>query len=126
MGTGSRSFKELCRRPKWRSWPLPCWETVKAGEAVYNRYIPQEDGSFRKSQVSEPPYSSDTPHPEQSRSHDTKPASALGIGEFLKRILPENLDIEDLIVILLLLLISQDENKDSNQALLTLGAYLFL
>lgn len=93
---------------------------------MYNRYIPQEDGSFRKSQVTDIPYPSDTPPSERPQFRETKSASALGIGEFLKRILPENLDIEDLIVILLLLLISQNENKDSNQALLTLGAYLFL
>ena len=51
---------------------------------------------------------------------------AQGIGSFFKNLLPRNLDTEDLIVILLLLLLSQDGEKNRNRALLTMGAYLFL
>ena len=53
-------------------------------------------------------------------------ANAVGIGSFFKNLLPQGLDTEDLIVVLLLLLIGQDKGKNGNKALLTLGAYLFL
>lgn len=50
----------------------------------------------------------------------------VGVGSFLKGLLPKNFDTEDLIVVLLLLLISGNSTKDQNGALMTLGIYLFL
>lgn len=49
-----------------------------------------------------------------------------GIGSFLKQLLPQNFDTEDLLIILLLLLMSGDCREDQNTALLTLVLYLFL
>lgn len=128
---------------------------------MYNRYIPQADGSFRRSRVPEPvtspqrqeerppdrqeavpkeagqkPNASFAPQPRsygyQSHSapsprnvpyHDGQTVS---VGSFLKGLLPQNFDTEDLIVVLLLLLMSGNSSKDQNAALLTLVIYLFL
>lgn len=49
----------------------------------------------------------------------------MGIGSFLRQLLPKNFDTADLIVVLLLLLMSCD-GKEDNSALLTLALYLFL
>jgi len=47
-------------------------------------------------------------------------------GDFLRRLLPKNLDTGDLMVILLLLLMAGDSADDKNNALLTLALYLFM
>ena len=120
---------------------------------MYNRYIPQPDGSFQKQKLQEPqgchsgpsdinpeitvpaitcePLSNDPPdaHSNNCSSDFQVPEQhpgAFGIGQFLKSLIPKGLDVEDLMVILLLLLISGDKGKDGNTALFTLGAYLFL
>ena len=99
---------------------------------MYNRYTPQADGTYQKNRLSEPEQQSIPPLPDPPSyafppfSQDLRPGKAVGIGEFLKKLLPENLDIEDLIVILLLILMSEEEQADRNQAMLTLASYLFL
>lgn len=45
---------------------------------------------------------------------------------FLKQLLPQNFNTEDLLVVLLLLLMAGDCREDHNYALLTLVLYLFL
>lgn len=106
---------------------------------MYNRYIPQSDGSFRRSAVpdrqSRPPQQRKTgnsPCPQEPKkgsdppkiSHDTPDrCSAEG---FLKNLLPQNLDTGDLIVVLLLLLMSVDDKEDKNMLLLTLALYFLL
>lgn len=47
-------------------------------------------------------------------------------GNFLRNLLPKDLDTGDLLVIILLLLIAGDGNSDKSTALLTLAIYLFL
>ena len=123
---------------------------------MYNRYIPQHDGSFRRSRVSEPP----VPPPkvpfreaaqevcpetescncvrEKPDCRQCQPCSSprpipskpkvppVSIGNFLKQLIPAGFDTEDLIVVLLLLLMAGDCKEDSNTALLTLVLYLFL
>ena len=103
---------------------------------MYNRYIPQPDGTFRKTKLPEPQGSSpafnpgttpDLPLPPlagQKSSAGTRQPGA--IGDFFRNLIPSGLDTEDLIVILLLLLIGQDGGKNGHRALLTLAAYLFL
>lgn len=115
---------------------------------MYNRYVPQSDGSFQKQKLQEPqschsasssvdseiasPTVSceplegipDEPREEHCAPHQTPENHS--IGHFLKSLFPQGLDVEDLMVILLLLLISGDKGKDGNNALFTLGAYLFL
>lgn len=137
---------------------------------MYNRYIPQSDGSYRRNRIpditNEPPKQAYPPHrevpnetapppascdqntgvrpcqigqpcpnsfpsppkppqkPRQNHSRESPPD--LGIGSFLRRLLPSDFDAEDLLVILLLLLMAGDNQEDQNSALLTLALYLFL
>ena len=102
--------------------------------ALYNRYVPQADGSYRKTRVSSPEDPGKT-YPqgeipsfiwENSQSTGNNSRSGAPLGRFFRNLLPHDLDTEDLIVILLLLLLSQDGGKNGNRAMLTLGAYLFL
>lgn len=101
---------------------------------MYNRYIPQPDGSFLKTRLNEPEgtFSGDFPQspPAIPLAEDSqsclKSSGPMGISRFFRNLFPQGLDTEDLIVILLLLLLSQDGGKNGNRALLTLGAYLFL
>lgn len=133
---------------------------------MYNRYIPQPDGSYRRNQmqdtVSPPPRSAprrDEPRrqePPQQEECDIKqetppckigqpcahmrqpcrPSPApqrqkqntqpLGVGSFLRQLLPKDFCTEDLIVVLLLLLMAADCQEDQNSALLTLALYLFM
>ena len=106
---------------------------------MYNRYIPQPDGSYRRDPVEDRP----KPQPEPCREEPPCPPPPppcppepprpeprcqqnSGAGDFLRRLLPQNLDTGDLIVILLLLLMAGDCPDDRNAALLTLAIYLFM
>lgn len=126
---------------------------------MYNRYIPQPDGSYRRSQYPDrrPPAQSPkqerppeavpdpTPiqkpptlcpqRPHRSSGYCPKPkppqepacdSSSLGIGRFLKHLLPGNFDTEDLLIVVLLLLMSGDCQEERNLPILTLALYLFL
>lgn len=50
----------------------------------------------------------------------------MGAGDFLRQLLPKNLDTGDLLIVLLLLLMAGDCREDQNTALLTLALYLFM
>lgn len=121
---------------------------------MYNRYIPQSDGTYRRNRIQESqpePSKPAPPMPEPNispREPDTLPCSKCmhmpplrpaippkqrkpsqppaGAGSFLRNLLPKNFDTEDLLIVLLLLLIAGDCQDDSNSALLTLVLYLFL
>lgn len=119
---------------------------------MYNRYIPQSDGTFRRSRVEEPEPVTQTPEvpmPEEppkiqqekppmhhrnypqrtgrpQRRDGNRSSNGTSVGSFLKQLMPQNFDTEDLIVVLLLLLMSGDTREDQNTALLTLVIYLFL
>ena len=96
---------------------------------MYNRYIPQNDGSFRRHQAQdhaqkpEPPPIVPTPSP-------TKESPPIMIhqpaGGFLRNLLPQEFDTGDLIVVLLLLLMAGDSEQERNTALLTLALYFLL
>ena len=93
---------------------------------MYNRYIPQQDGSYRKNRMPEQePPKPDPPCPEPP---PCPPPSRRGqsAGGFLRSLLPKDLDTGDLAVVLLLLLIAGDCREEQNTALLTLALYLFL
>jgi len=113
---------------------------------MYNRYIPQPDGSYRRNRVQDMP-PSPTPRPprppaepepeycpppeppkpcEQCPVRPIRPMRPAPAGGFLKNLLPLELDTEDLLVVLLLLLMSGDCREDRNLPLLTLALYLFL
>lgn len=124
---------------------------------MYNRYIPQPDGTFRRSRIPDPPEpenivsqqadnfekkSNPPPPPVRQPAYDRHPYgpprrsmpaairnrqnTGPSISGFLKGLLPQNFDAEDLMVVLLLLLMSGNNSNDQNAAMLTLGIYLFL
>lgn len=124
---------------------------------MYNRYIPQNDGTYRRKSIQEQPKEAPIPaqqeippqprqpsaplplpplpcqncahQPQARRSpppRQPKTESALGVGSFLRQLLPKDFSTEDLLVVLLLLLMAGDSPEDQNSALLTLALYLFL
>ena len=96
---------------------------------MYNRYIPTEDGGFRRQVLPEaskspaPPPPAPPPGPPGPPRPPEKPESIPG---FFDDLLPKGLDTEDLIVILLLLLMSENCRDTPNTALVTMLIYLFL
>lgn len=112
--------------------------------SVYNHYIPQSDGSYRRSTVSEgnrrrepqrphqEPAPPPKPQPEPPKQSPQTPQSAPcqpsadGLLSFFKGLLPRDIDTADLLVILLILLMNREEKEDSFSPLLTLALYFFL
>ena len=115
---------------------------------MYNRYIPQPDGSYRLNRVEDPrpqgrppikeicepsqptampcQEALDCPPPPPPKPKEPicgKQESAPG---FLRHLLPRDFDTGDLIVILLLLLMAGDCEEDRGTALLTLALYLIM
>ena len=112
---------------------------------MYNRYIPQPDGSYRRNPIQEqrpnnqrppqrpaqppqrpsppppPPIPQPVPQPPPKRAPQPEP-----IPGFLRQLIPQGFDTGDLIVVLLLLLMAGDCQENQNTALLTLVLYLFL
>ena len=111
---------------------------------MYNRYIPQNDGTYRRSRLPDqvpkpplpaPPEQSTPCHPPEPprysppprpRNHPRREPETPSISAFLRQLLPRDFDSGDLLVIMLLLLISGDCREEQNTALLTLALYLFL
>jgi hypothetical protein len=108
---------------------------------MYNRYIPQQDGSHRRRFVPDPPKPqpccppppvtepeciTPAPPPPQPRRQNCPSRQEAGAFGFLKNILPRDFDTGDLMIILLLLLMAGDCQEDQNWAMLTLALYLFL
>lgn len=130
---------------------------------MYNRYIPQPDGSYRRRPVLDqnpPPQKQTQPagnerrpdstpsgpqeerHPSPGSGQPCRPPqlrrthpaprpprpqeNPISAGSFLKQLLPQNLDTEDLLIVILLLLMAGDNSKEQNSALLTLALYLFM
>lgn len=112
---------------------------------MYNHYIPQSDGSYRRSSVPEgnrrqaqrpapppPPPKQETeekqerpPQPEPKREcQERKPDG--GLLSILRRLLPREIDSTDLLVIVLLLLLSDQEGDDDLAPLLTIALYFML
>lgn len=113
---------------------------------MYNRYIPQPDGSYRRNRVPDPvrhrppppkpaPPEEDCcppepPCPEHTQAqhrHRPPPRKQEGsMDGFLRQLLPKDFDTGDLIVVLLLLLMAGDNPEDRNNALLTLAFYFLM
>lgn len=110
---------------------------------MYNRYIPQPDGSYQRKRVEEPhreePHSLPPPPPPEPPcppQPDTSPSpqpcpqppacQLAGTGSFLKHLLPRDFDTGDLMVIILLLLIAGDCEQERSNALLTLALYFIM
>ena len=111
---------------------------------MYNRYIPQSDGSYRRNRMQDIPRQNhshqhhpshqpepkcDVPPPPPcpcAKPESVYPRHETNVPGFLHQLLPKNFDTADLLVVLLLLLMSGDCGEDQNWALLTLVLYLFL
>ena len=119
---------------------------------MYNRYIPQPDGTYRRNRIQEignmpekpqPPPPPPAPVREPEPSHcsncihncpprrplprlDARKKDSSSVSSFLNQLLPKDFEAEDLLVVLLLLLISGDCQENRSNALLTLVLYLFL
>lgn len=101
---------------------------------MYNRYIPQPDGSHRRNPVQTPEKSQEPAPPQFAREAQPAPCPAPqqppmqggSISSFFKNLLPKDLDTTDLLIILLLLLMAGDSEKNRNSALLTLALYFIL
>lgn len=111
---------------------------------MYNRYVPQNDGTYRRSRMSEPgPPRQETPRyeppqeqrePEATQAWDHREtplpprpkANPTDLGSFFRQLIPAGFDTEDLMVVLLLLLMAGETREDRDYALLTLFLYLFL
>lgn len=117
---------------------------------MYNHYIPQSDGSYRRSTVpdgsrrnqprSAPIQSSSPRQQPATRTEPPKPAPEPeephrkpdpctqneSILSFLRGLLPRQIDATDLLVILLILLMNKDEDPDGFSPLLTLAIYFLL
>lgn len=95
---------------------------------MYNRYIPQQDGTYQKNRMPSPP--PPTPPPKAPVVPCDDPPHPCRQGEsaasFLKQLLPKGLDTGDLLIIILLLLMAGDGQEKKNDWLLTLALYLFL
>ena len=95
---------------------------------MYNRYIPQQDGTFRRKQepdMANPPRPK-PPEPPPCPLPHREPPMEDSVSGFLKRLIPKDFDTGDLIVVLLLVLMAGDKPEDKNTALLTLALYCFL
>lgn len=103
---------------------------------MYNRYIPQPDGSYRRNPTPEqrqqrqpqkppspPPVSQRLTPPPMPQRHPPQPEPIPG---FLRQLIPQGFDTGDLIVVLLLLLIAGDSREQRSNALLTLALYFVL
>ncbi len=107
---------------------------------MYNRYVPQSDGSYRRRRMDDeprrpqqpapPPKPPQKPLPEPScpppKQDIRPPHQSQNVGGFLKQLLPKSFDTSDLIIMLLLLLLAGDCEEDRTTAMLTLVLYLFM
>ena len=99
---------------------------------MYNRYIPQPDGSYQRNRMQEekssqmpaPPAPRLPPEPEHRPP--PRPVQHSSVPGFLRQLLPKDFDTGDLIVVLLLLLMAGDNPEDRSNAILTLALYFIM
>ena len=111
---------------------------------MYNHYIPQSDGSYRRSAQQEhrrpapPPKPKQEPKPEPPKDCPPEPPKPIpappppcppqpqgSILDFFKKLLPRGLDTADLMIVFLLLLMNQDD-EGGLSPILTLALYFLL
>ena len=107
---------------------------------MYNHYIPQSDGSYRRStppdqrRPAPPPRPKPEPKPEPARECPPEPVRPLpcpppanqgSILDFLKGLLPRGIDTADLMIVFLLLLMNKDD-EGGLSPILTLALYFLL
>lgn len=91
---------------------------------MYNRYIPSADGSYICQPVAALPHLEREPSAVQRPASSPQPQKPCG----LQRLLPSNLEADDLLILLILLLLflDRDGEADSTRALLAAAAFLIL
>ena len=104
---------------------------------MYNHYIPQSDGSYRRSAVPEqrrpsPPKPKPEPPKQEPPCPPTEPPQpapcppqSQGVLDFLKGLLPREIDTADLMIVFLLLLMNK-EDEGGLSPILTLALYFLL
>lgn len=104
---------------------------------MYNHYIPQSDGSYRRSAVPEqrrpsppkpkpePPKQEPPCPPAEPPRPAPCPPQSKGVLEFLKGLLPREIDTADLMIVFLLLLMNK-EDEGGLSPILTLALYFLL
>ena len=110
---------------------------------MYNHYIPQSDGSYRRSAAPDQRRRPDSPKPKPEPPKPPEctpdpPTPALpppcpapppqqhsGILDFLKGLLPRTIDTADLMIVFLLLLMNK-EDEGGLSPILTLALYFLL
>lgn len=98
---------------------------------MYNRYVPQSDGSYRKNAVQErippqPPACNVPPPPPPTPPPRPCTPKEEPVGGFLRQLLPKSFDTGDLMIVLLLLLMAGDSREGRTNALLTLALYFIM
>ena len=95
---------------------------------MYNRYIPQPDGSYRRNPAQEqrPNQQRQSPPPPAPPPPKRQPPPPEPVPGFLRQLIPKDFDTGDLIIVLLLLLIAGDSQESRSNALLTLALYFIL
>ena len=103
---------------------------------MYNRYIPQSDGSYsRKSIPNAVPSPKSPPPPKEPPPEQANPSAPSGpsrkqadlpVTGFLRNLLPKEFDTGDLLIVLLLLLMAGEKEEEKTNALLTLALYFFM
>ena len=107
---------------------------------MYNHYIPQSDGAYRRSAQPEqrhpapPPKLKPEPRPEPPKECPPAPPRPVpcpppqnqgSILDFFKNLLPRGLDTADLMIVFLLLLMNKDD-EGGLSPILTLALYFLL
>lgn len=110
---------------------------------MYNHYIPQSDGSYRRNPMAEPVKRSPRPAPpappEPPPPPPPEPAPCIppplpckepehreSALSFLRKLLPKDLDSWDLVIIAFLLVLSGEECESGLSPLLTVALYFLL
>ena len=115
---------------------------------MYNRYVPQPDGSYHRRQMQEanrqqleytpppapppapPQQEYCPPYAPQQQEHCPPPMQSApmpwSLPSFFKQLLPRGVDTADLLILLLLLLIAGDCEESRNNALMTMALYFIL
>lgn len=103
---------------------------------MYNRYIPQPDGSYRRNAMPDSRQNTQRQTPQrpappspsmpQPSPPPKRPPQQDSIPSFLRQLIPQGFDTGDLIIVLLLLLIAGDSQESRSNALLTLALYFIL
>ncbi len=100
---------------------------------MYNRYSPRSDGSYERKRFQDVPIPEDPANHSSNAVPDNPPLPPPkqrdqhpSIQSFIKRLLPNDMDTGDLIVILLLILMAGDCQEDRNNALLTAALYFIM